>query len=352
MAFIRPTLPALIARIETDLVGRLQITATVLRRALVRIMARVWAGAVHGLHGHIEWAARQLFATTADLEYLELHGAELGVERKPADYAGGNVTFSGANDSIIPAATRLLRSDGVEYGTVADVTIIGGTATVAVLAVVAGANSNSDAGVVLSMISPIAGVTNSAVVAAGGITNGIDTESDDAYRDRILNRKRKPPQGGALQDYETWAREIAGVTRVWVYPSKFGPGTVGVTFVVDGEVSIIPDSGKVSEVQAYIDDPTRRPVTAQVEVYAPTAAPLNPEISITPDNADVRAAVIAQLTDLLYREGEPGGTLLLSHIDEAISAATGEEDHTLVSPSADVALDVNEIPTLGTVTWS
>lgn len=352
MAFSRPTLTELITRTENDLVSRLQIASTVLRRALVRIIARVLAGAVHGVHGHIEWAARQLFATTADQEYLELHGKEIRVERKAAEFASGNVTFTGTTDGTpIPAGTRLLRQDGAEYETTAHGTIVSGTTTVPALATVAGAAGNADAGVSLALISPIAGVASAAVVAAGGIDAGVDAENYSAYRARILSRKRNPPQGGSEADYLQWATEVPGVTRAWVYKNYMGAGTVGVTFVMDGEANIIPDAAKVAEVQAYIDTPGRRPLCAQVDVYAPIAAPVNLTIEVSPDTPEVRAAVTAELRDLLFREGEPGATLIRSHIDEAISAAVGEHDHDLVHPVGDITLDPSELPILGAITW-
>jgi uncharacterized phage protein gp47/JayE len=349
MAFNRPTLQQLITRTEGDLVSRLQITATVLRRALVRILARVWSGVVHGLHGHIVWATRQIFVSTADDEYLDLHGAEFAVERKSAGFAVGNATFAGTNDAIVPADTRLTRQDNVEYRTTVSGTIALGTATIAVTATAVGSNGNADAGVELSLVSPVPGVTSTAAIASGGITGGVDTEGPENYRARILARKRNPPHGGNRSDYEQWAGEVAGVTRAWVYPNHMGPGTVGVTFVCDGLPDIIPNSAKVSEVQAYID--ARRPLLAQVDVFAPISAPLNLTIEVSPDTPAVRQAVRDELEDLLFREGEPGATLVLSHLDEAISSAAGEVDHDLVAPSADVPHDPNELPVLGVITW-
>lgn len=352
MPFSRPTLPELIARVETDLLSRLQIVSTVLRRAMVRIVARVFAGAVHALHGHLEWASRQILVSTADAEFMDLHGAELGLSRKVATFAAGPVTFTGTNGTSVPVGTRLLRQDGVEYQTTATGVIASGTLTLAVVALVAGATGNTEAAVVLSMITSIAGVNNVTTVAAGGIINGVDAEADDDYRARILARKRNPPQGGSEADFLNWTLEVAGVTRAWVYPNYLGVGNVGVTFVVDGLPNIIPVGGKVTEVQSYLDDPTRRPICATVNVFAPTGVAFAPTIALTPNTAEVRAAVIAELTDYLFREAAPGATLLLSQINEAISAAAGEINHTLTLPVADVTHTSTQIATLGTVTFT
>jgi uncharacterized phage protein gp47/JayE len=72
---------------------------------------------------------------------------------------------------------------------------------------------------------------------------------------------------------------------------------------------------------------------------------------LTADTTAIRAAVSAELTDLFVREGTPAGTILLSHIREAISQAAGETDHILTVPSANVVMGAGAIPVLGTVTW-
>jgi uncharacterized phage protein gp47/JayE len=156
--------------------------------------------------------------------------------------------------------------------------------------------------------------------------------------------------GGAKSDYEAWALQVAGVTRAWVYPLENGPGSVVVRFVRDNDADLIPDAAEVSAVQHYIDD--LRPVTANVSVQAPTAAPLNLTIQLTPNTAAVRAAVTAELADVVRREAMPGGTLLLSHLREAISVAAGEINNVLATPTADVTHAPGQMPVLGTITWA
>ena len=58
------------------------------------------------------------------------------------------------------------------------------------------------------------------------------------------------------------------------------------------------------------------------------------------------------LQDLIRRESEPGGTLLVSHIREAISTAAGETDHELVTPVADVTVQATQITTYGATTFT
>jgi uncharacterized phage protein gp47/JayE len=350
MPFTRATLQELRTRVENDLVARLQLAAAVLRRSFVRILARAWAGIAHGLYGYIQFLSQQLLPDTSEGEYLERQASLYGLSRTAATFATGNVTLTGQDGTLIAAGTVLQRSDQLQYEIRADVTISSGTATAILDALVAGQIGNADAGVALSLVSPIAGVNSSALVAMGGLSLGNDQETDDDFRARVIERYRFRPHGGAEDDYIAWAKEVAGVTRVWVFPGELGAGKVSVRFVRDGDASIIPDGAEVAQVQAYIE--ARRPVTAQVTVVAPISTPLNFTISITPDTAAVRATVEAQLRALLGGdEVEPGGTVLLSRIRTEIGLANGLSDFTLSSPNANVTHTTGQLAVMGVITW-
>ena len=351
MAFVRPSLAELVDRIQEDLESRLELTGSVLRRSMVYVLARVLAGAAHMLHGHLEFLSKQLFADQSEAEFLRRQGSLYGVVPNEATYATGEILFTGDEDTVIPEGTIVSRSDGVQYATDAEVTIDEeGEAAVDVTAVEAGEDGNCDEGVVLTLESPISGVDSEATVGEDGLSGGTDQEDDEDYRIRVLERLRSPPHGGSEADYIAWAKEVSGVTRVWVSPLELGVGTVVVRFVRDDDDDLIPSAGEVDEVQDYIDE--RRPVTADVTVLAPTDTPMAVTLSITPDNSAVRAAVEAELEDLLRREAEPGETVLLSHIRTAIGIAEGLTNYTLASPAADVTHTANQLATLGTVTFT
>lgn len=350
MSFQRPTLTDLIDRALADLSSRVVgVDGAVLRRSVLGAIARMSAGAAHEMHGHLDYLARQVIIDTADAEHLDRWANVWGVRRKAASYATGSATFTGANGSLIPNGTLLQRQDGALFQTLSEATIAAGSATVPLRAQNAGSDGSSDAGVKLALMQPVSGVQSTATVAVGGLTGGADAESDDQLRARLLARIQKPPQGGADFDYEAWALEVPGVTRAWVSPREQGAGTVTVRFVRDDDASMIPDAAEVAAVDAYIQ--ARRPVTAEVYVVAPIAKPLNLSIQIEPNTATIRAAIEAELRDMLRREGKPGGTILLSHINEAISIAPGEFDHVIVSPEANTAHAAGEIPVLGGITW-
>lgn len=351
MSFPRPTLPEIIQRVRTDLISRLAAD-DVLRRADAEVYAAVVGAVSHGLHGYIEYLSRQLFYDTAEQEYLARWASMFISEKVPASAATGTATFIAEFGSAIPADTLLQSLDGVRYKVDADVQVTASPVTVAVSALEAGENGNRSTGQALSLVSPIAGVQPAATVVV--MSGGADIESDEAYKARLAYRIQNPPQGGSKSDYVRWALEVPGVTRAWAYPLELGAGKITIRFVRENDGAgalAIPDSSEVAAVQAYID--TKAFATATPVVVAPVAAPINFTITgLVPDTTAVRAAVTQELQDMLERESEPGGTILLSHIRAAISAATSESDYTLTIPTANVTNTTGRISTMGTITWA
>src|SRR5262245_61945516 len=134
MPLTRPTLSELVDRAAADIEARLPGTDARLRRSVLNVLARMQAGAVHGLYGAIEFLPRQIIPAQAEPEYLERWCSVWGIPRVPAAAATGNVTFTGTNGAAIPAGTVVARSDGAEFTTTAPGVIAAGTATVAVAA--------------------------------------------------------------------------------------------------------------------------------------------------------------------------------------------------------------------------
>ncbi|WP_282265911.1 baseplate J/gp47 family protein [Stenotrophomonas sp. PS02298] len=348
MAFNRPSMPELVDRVATDIESRIPGADARLRRSNLSVLGRVLAAVAHGLYGFISWVARQVMLDSAEKEYLERWAAVWKITRTAAVPARGTVQFIGLDGVKIPAGTVVRRSDGMEYATTAAATIAAGLATVDVVSGTPGLESEAAINTRLTLAAQVMGV-NATVTAFTALSGAADVESDDALRARLLERIQRPPQGGSEPDYATWAREVPGVTRVWVKPQWLGEGTVGVFFVRDNDASNIPDNTEIAAVQVYLD--ARRPVTAEVIALAPAVLLVNMNIAVVPDTPAVRQAVTAELKDVFRREAEPGGTLLISHLREAVSLSLGEVDHTINVPGGNVVAGPGQIPALGTITW-
>jgi uncharacterized phage protein gp47/JayE len=350
MAFDRPTLQVIIDRVRASLASSLPGSDTRLRYSVEDVFARVFSGAIHGVYGFAQWMSRQIFFDTAEGAYLERIAHNFGIDRVQASASSGNITAVGDDDTVIPEGTEWTRGDGVAYTTLADATISSGTATVQVRALIPSSASNALESSILSLSTPISGVSQNATVASGGLSGGADAETDEALRERLRLRLSTPPRGGGEGDYVAWALEVAGVTRAWQFPNMYGIGTVGIAFVRDNDDDIIPSDGEVDDVQEHID--SVRPVTADARVYKLDAVDVDVTMSITPDTLSVRSAIEAELQNLFFEKSGPGQTVYLSQINEAISIASGEIDHALASPTSNQSATNLQILRLGSVTFT
>jgi uncharacterized phage protein gp47/JayE len=356
----RPDIKTLINRIQSDFESRDPDSQVRLRRSVENVLSKVLAGAAHGIYGKLDWVSRQILPDKADIDQLKRLGAFYKVYQKEPGSAAAEYTFTGTDGSVIDAETLLQRSDGIEYITDEEATIADGEATVAITAVEGGTDGNADGGTSLTLVTPIDGVDPTATMSSAGATGGTDEEDIEDFRARLIERMGRQINGSNKHIYAIWAKEVSDVTRAWCLPQHMGRGTVGLTFVCDNQDgSFIPSDEKVEEVEAYIEAhtdattglPLGRCVTAELWVFAPSQKSINPQISVTPDTAAVRAAVEAELYDMLTRDAEPGGKIYVSRINEAISLAEGETNHVLESPTEDITTTAGEICVLGEIEW-
>lgn len=347
MAFARPTLSDLVTQIQQDFVSRLDLSGPLLRRSVEYVLARVIAGATHMVYGFLAYIANQLFPQSADIFYLLLLGNLRNVPQEAATFARGTTTVTGTNGTVIPATTVLTRADGAQYTVDTSVTISGGSVTASLTAAVAGVVGNCDIGTVLTL--SIAGADSNSIIL--GMSDGADPETTDAYRSRVVAAWQNPPQGGNETDYEAWARQVPGVTRVWVRPQGLGAGTV---------VIYVPSSGQVASVQAVLDSPDTAPVGAAVTVIATTNDATNFTIHLSPDTTATRTEITAELTDFFSNQTEPGKTggsvsVLLSALRTVVGQSvqlSGGTDYVMTAPSADIVPSNGHLPVMGTITWT
>ncbi|BAQ72937.1 baseplate J-like protein [Pseudomonas sp. Os17] len=344
MPFETPSLPVLIQRTQSDL------ASDSLRQSDAQVLARTLSGAAFGLYGYLDWIAEQILPDKADESTLERIAAlRLNQPRKAAQAARGSVSFTAAAGAVLDVDTLLQSSDGRSYKVTAARTTSAGLNSTTIQAVDGGALGNAGAGLELTAVQPVQGIGNAFTVLAPGLSGGVAEESLESLRSRVIRSYRIIPHGGSADDYETWALECPGITRAWCRRNYLGPGTVGLFVMRDDDPQPIPNAEQLAQVQAYIEP--LRPVTAEVHVLAPVMLPVTYTLRLTPDTSAVRAAVEDQLRDLHSREAGLGQTLLLSHIREAISSATGEQDHRLLAPLADVPAANNQLLVFGGCQW-
>ncbi len=357
MAWTSPTLSELISRVESDLNTKFFGTAATLRRSVLKVLARVWAGVVYPLHLFLFWIYAQAFAHLADGDQLDRHGQEIGVFRKPATFANGLVIFTGTSGTVIPQGTLIQTvSDRVEYQTTQDVTLAGPT-LVSVTAIVAGSAGNQESGVPLELVSPIVGVDT--VRTFGAISEGVEIEGDEEYRARILYKKRNPPQGGADADYVIWATSVSPVTDCWVFPQYPEANSVTLRVANYNATPPVLSPSEVQDVVDYVTDRSRKPVTADVRVASVQVSAIVVRAQIRPYNTATMAAADTELRDLFSARaksqgepGTPGTTIARSQVQNAISSATGVTGATITEilqdgvVVTDITLTINQVANL------
>lgn len=356
--FDMPTFDELLAQARAAYAARLA-TNPQLPRGVVYALALVDAMLAFGLYGVLDVLAGQTLPLYATGDNLDAWGRMLKLARTGAVRASGQAAATGEEGRTIPAGALWVSDsdDGQTYKTIADAVIAAGTATVELQAVTAGEGGNRVTAETLTLIEAIEGIDVTATVIS--IAGGAEAEQDGApgvaeyYRGRILERLRMPPHGGNDADHIAWAKEAGvSVSKAWVEPATADSPVVWLRFLIDGvTVDGIPSAADVATVAAYLE--TQRPVgEVELRVRAPAGVPLDVTISgLTPDTAEVRAAIAAELADMIVRQRYPGCTVYRSWVGEAISTADGEEAHTLVEPAADITYASGEVPVLGEVNF-
>jgi uncharacterized phage protein gp47/JayE len=362
MTFVVPKLSELSQRARLIIANATQGATIDLWPNLFPILAKILALLGKEWHMRLAFLYKQLFASTADEVWLARHGFELGITRIPAKVATGYVTVDVPSGTVVPYGVTYRRADGALFRTRTSSIGAGAGTSLEFEAVIAGALGNTDAGQTLTLIDTrlIPGLGDTATVSASGLGGGADVEAIEAFRQRILDRKRNPPQGGSATDWIRWTKESSGaISRVFVDSFIGDAREVWISFLRSDRANDIPTSADVAAVQAYVEDPIRRPVTARVSVAAPDPQPVNMTIAgLSPDTPAIRASIEAELDAMFADRVAPATpsqnfTLWRAWISEAISRATGETKHTLAVPATDLTYTTaGHMPVRGAVSYT
>lgn len=292
------------------------------------------------------------FAQTTYGQYLDYRAGEHGLARKEATKATGQVTITGSSGTVVPAGSLLATGAGVQFETLAEVTIgETGSITTDVRAVEAGTRGNVPAATITVIPVSIAGVT--AVTNMSSTTGGTDQETDAALLERLLEKVRTPATSGNVAHYLQWAKEVPGVGDAKVFPLWNGNGTVKI---------VIIDSNKqpagaeiVANVAAYIEEV--RPIGATVTVESATALDIDviATLTLTPETvlADVKTAFEAALTSYLKQIAFKQSYVSYAQVGSLLLDTPGVLDYsnlTLNTGTGNVAIGDTQVAVKGTVT--
>lgn len=327
MALSTPTTSEINATIIAQLEAELSQSIPLLPKAFIRVLSKVLAGVFVLLYKYAGFMFLQLFVRTASASPTEINGVTLtpliewgrliGVgDPAAATVAELTITITvNTQGGTLPSGTPMLNSaNGVTYITIGAVLLDAATKPATIRAADdqtggggAGAIGNLSPGAIVSFVNPLGNVARDAVVTAATVTGSDGEAVDTDYRQRVIDRFQKRPQGGAYADYEGWGEEPAGIVNVYPYRSV-NPGQVDVyveaTVASSGSADGIPTAPQLQEVLDAIELDsaglaTRRPVGALVNAFAITRKAFAVEVVDleVDDPATVQAQIITACTE-------------------------------------------------------
>lgn len=352
MAFTRPTLTELINRVCVNINTYVDHANAFVKQTVFNVFAKIISALHLDLYVYLDQIQKNFFVTTADINGLIQRGSDIGVFRKKASFATGNIIVNGTMGTLIPLGTTYSTASEQQYKTTADAVIgSNGTVTVPIQATSTGINGNADGGTEFTLVNPIVGLSSTAVADSLGISGGTDIEETESYRNRILLAMRRVAGAGDTVFYENAALSRPGVTRAKAFRTYAGAGTVGVAFMMDNTYSDgIPHAGDIADMKEYLESIMPADLN-EIIVFAPTPTIINITInSLTPDTTEMRSAINNSLA-ALFHEYDFGATVYRGQIETAIGSTPGEISHVLAAPNVDTEIPVNGIALLGTITY-
>lgn len=273
-------------------------------RLLVQGFTYIQAGfAAAGNH-----AANQSFLDYSASTSLDALGTLLGVTRRPAEAARTTLRFSLAaargEATLVPQGTRAtVAGSGHYFATIEAAEIAAGETYVDVIAeaTIAGTELNGylvgELDTLVDAVPFIESVTNTSASSDGSVAEG-----DESLRERIREAPTRFSVGGPEDAYITLTKDArADVESVTV--NSPDPREIDIYFTLTG--GAIPAAETITEVQAYLSDKYRRPMSDVVTVQAPDQVTYTVELTYyinTADSAraaDIQAAIADAVDDYI-----------------------------------------------------
>jgi uncharacterized phage protein gp47/JayE len=181
--------------------------------------------------------------------------------------------------------------------------------TLNLIATEGGADSDLIVGDIINIVSPIAGVELTAEVTVV-TTQGSDEEDTEEYRQRVIDRWKAKPQGGAAVDYVVWGMEAPNSENIYPYASTT-PTEITIYLEVDDQPDGIPTAPQLVIVEDYLTyDPdtgaqNRKPLGVILDMQPISRTEFDIEITdLNPDTPETEQDIEDALT-ALFLQKEP-----------------------------------------------
>lgn len=329
------SLQDLIRIVENAMAVQFYGQSSTLRKGVLKVLAHVLGAMLYMMTLIAKRIWKNRFVSTCDVSALDGFGAEYGIPHKAPVSASGNAVVAlatGIESVLVAQGTALI--DPVtkkEYEVTVATTVSRSMPLLPVVALHYGADSDVLSGAVLEFrdgdIDGIESVVSDGIV--GGKLEGVEIDGDvqvwgelaEEYRARILQRVQNPPHGGAANDYWQWAMSFPFVTDAYIFPNNPNSNSVTVALANYSAVDMSVSAAQVAEVSDYINDDSRRPITADVRVLGVTAVYVGIAAKVAPFTEAVKESVVAAIRQYLRGIG-PGNTVDLAQMSADVLASS------------------------------
>jgi uncharacterized phage protein gp47/JayE len=338
--------------------------------SILRAIVEATAGVILWLQAIILQLLTLTRASTSRESDLDTWMADFSLVRLPAIAASGQVTFArftNTQQALIPVGAGLQTADGTKFTVQADTgngafdagqggyVVNSGISSlgVPVQAAVAGAAGNVQSGTIILLTTPIPYIDT--VTNASGFVNGIDAETDAAFRARFvlylasLSKATKTAVGYAVTSLQQ------GLSYTITENEDYdGTTDMGAFYVVVDDGSGTPPGGLLTNAANAIE--AVRPLGSRYSVHAPITLTVDVGMTITSapgyDHSTVVAAVGAALDDFI--DGLPLATSLpytqLASIAYSVPGVVNATSILLNSGTTDLPANQKQKVVSGTMT--
>ena len=301
--------------------------------------------------------------------FLDYLATTRGLTRQAAEYSTGTVTVTLDSplgyDVTYPYQTYF-STDGIDtiaFYSSDEATISTGNSTVdiPIQAVLAGSDGNVDASTVTVVVSPVTGTET--VTNGSGFTGGVDSETDEELRERILSAGLGSSTG-TPEWYASTAETVTGVydavcienpydtdNKVCVYVcGDTRPTTDGI--IEDVEDIFSADDGHIAGIEVQVDKPTFLETGVTFTVLS-----LDPSLNSDTVKSNIEDNISAYMEGGTTTDGTSydglsiGDDLVYLTLEQVISNTVGVITFTLSTPTSNVVAGDTDCIYMGSVTF-
>jgi hypothetical protein len=172
-------------------------------------------------------AATNALPTTAVGTSLDASVAALGMVRLIPGPSTGSIVLKCASSSLVATDAELISSSGLRFAVSVGGTFANG-ASIQIVGIDEGTQTNLPESTVLTWTAAPPGSSATAIVGVGGLTDGVDAETDNDLLSRFIAFCTEPPGNGNAVHVNAIAEASTPGIVSYCYPGFNGPATLKV----------------------------------------------------------------------------------------------------------------------------